>query len=71
MSHASSRIDSIREDAIALLEHELSDIYDNPTPSQTSAIVSEPMVCSSFLEHLITFSIFVGLFYAIFTAVSR
>jgi hypothetical protein len=67
VSHkVSSRADDIRANAIALLERELSEAEDTPTPDQTQSSPS-----TSWTEHAITFSIFIGIFYAIFTAVTR
>jgi hypothetical protein len=67
-----SRADFIRENAIALLQDELSDVYtaansvDNQTQSQTQTHES-----TSWFEHLLALSVFVGLGYALFVAVTR
>ena len=67
-----SRADAIREHALILLERELSDAFESPTPSQPIARVqSETQQATSFVEHLFTFVIFVALSYVLFVAVSR
>jgi hypothetical protein len=71
-----SRIDSIREDAIILLQRELSDAFDTPTPSEPIARESvqtqtQTNQDTSWFEHLFALSIFIGLGYALFVAVSR
>ena len=64
-----SRADAIRENAIILLERELSEAFDTPTTEPCSQ--TQTHQATSWIEHVITFSIFIAVFYAIFTAVTR
>jgi hypothetical protein len=70
-----SRADAIRENAIILLERELSETFDTPTPAETPAssgrVSNPPQVNSgtSFVDHIFTFVIFIALASALFAVV--
>jgi hypothetical protein len=66
-----SRADVIRESAIALLESELSNAFENPTPSPIARVQPETQQATSFVEHVFTFVLFVALSYVLFAVVSR
>jgi hypothetical protein len=70
-----SRADVIREHAIALLQDELSEAFDNSTPSNPSnpcvPAVKTETDRFTWLKHLIALSSFVALGYALFVAVTR
>ncbi len=74
-----SRAEAIRLNAIALLQDELPGVFSSTpriasnasNPCISDSVIKTDTDQSTWLEHLIAFSAFVALGYALFVAVSR